>query len=82
MTASPDEVAVRFCRVCDEVVRSGLAVNKTAFCTSVGLRLSNYNLILHGVRTVCTGRLCDVVNVYGVSPDWLFLGVGSMFREV
>lgn len=81
--AKNEDVARRFCLVCHEAVRLGLAVNKTEFCNSVNLRVQNFNLIEKGVRTVCVGRVCDLVNVYNVSLVWLFRGEGDMFvKEV
>lgn len=75
-----EDIARRFCLVCHALVDSGRVANKTEFCSTVNLRVSNYNLIEKGVRTACLGRVCDVVNVYGVSVVWLMTGEGSMFE--
>lgn len=75
------DIASRFVLVSGQIIESGLVANKTEFCRSVNLQVSNYNRIASGDRLVCLSRVCDIVNVYGVSAEWLMTGRGSVWPK-
>ncbi len=50
------------------------------FCYAVGMAPQNLHPIETGRRKASIANLCGIVEVYGVSPDWLFTGEGNMFR--
>jgi len=74
-------IASRFVLVAGQIIDSGRVENKTEFCKSVNLQVSNYNKIVAGDRIVCLSRIVDLVNVYGVSVNWLMTGRGSVWPK-
>lgn len=50
------------------------------FCAIVDSAPSNFKCMEDGTRNATVDNLCKLINMYHVSPDWLFLERGE-FRQ-
>lgn len=76
-----NEVAVRYCSVCDMLIERGTVPSKYRFCKVLGLQECNYNLVAKGVRLVSLSRCIDLCNVFGVDVTWLMTGEGEPWQR-
>lgn len=63
-----------------ERVRKRLALNKSRFSQSIGMRPQTYNNFVGSQGSKPNIELiCGLINVYNVNPDWLLTGSGDIF---
>ena len=63
-----------------ERVRNRLALNKSRFSQSIGMRPQTYNNFVGSQGSKPNIELiCGLINTYNVNPDWLLTGSGDIF---
>ena len=62
-------------------LRLGLGLNQTAFGARLGVRQTTVAGWLTGLRVPSDAVIISICREFGVSPEWLKLGVGEMFPE-
>ena len=75
-----DEINRRFCEAVNFLIEKNLARNKNEVMSKLGLYLGRLSLILGGKANASTENVALLSKAYGVSTDWLLLGVGTMMR--
>lgn len=79
----------RFFNALELQINSGALSGLRGFCNKHGLNRTKYSRIKHG--TVASGTqykcidldaLSAICNDFNVSPEWLLLGTGSMYRTI
>lgn len=62
-------------------LRLALGLNQTAFGTRLGVRQTTVAGWEAGLRVPSDAVIISICREFGVSPEWLKLGVGEMFPE-
>ena len=52
------------------------------FCEKVDSASSNFKCMEAGSRNATVDNICRLIDVYGVSPVWLFLGTGDFRTKI
>lgn len=76
-----EDINHRFCEAVNYLIEKNLARNKNEIMARLGLYLGRLSLILGGRANASTDNVALLSRTYGVSADWLLLGVGSMMRQ-
>jgi len=81
MKATIQTLSQRFVQVYYTLYSLRLVQSKREFCLAIGMQPQNFHPIETERLTVSLPIVCNTINAYGVSPDWLFLGEGNMLRS-
>lgn len=76
-----DDINKRFCDAVNYLLAKNLARNKNEIMGKLGLYLGRLSLILGGRANVSTDNIALLVKSYGVSPEWILLGVGNIMAS-
>lgn len=76
-----DDINKRFCEAVNYLLARNLARNKNEVMSKLGLYLGRLSLILGGRANVSTDNIALLVKSYGVSSDWILLGVGEIMAS-
>lgn len=73
------EVSQRIVSVYYKLYGMRMIKNKTEFCNKMHLYTSNFRQMERGEREATLQHACTLIDVYKVSPEWLFFGSGDVF---
>lgn len=76
-----DDINKRFCEAVNYLLAKNLARNKNEIMAKLGLYLGRLSLILGGRANASTDNVALLVKAYGVSPEWILLGSGSIMAS-
>jgi len=71
------DITERFLLICEEVIREGLCKTKKEFAISIGEHPQNLTLMAKGSRFPTLEQIAKACDLYGYSPTWLILNMGS-----
>lgn len=77
-SALRNDINRRFCEAVNYLLAQNLARNKNEVMSRLDLYLGRLSLILGGKANVSTDNIALLVKSYGVSAEWILLGVGNM----
>ncbi len=77
-----DDINRRFCEAVHFLLDKNLARNKNEVMSKLGLYLGRLSLILGGKANASTDNVAMLSKAYGVSTEWLLLGVGTIMKGV
>lgn len=72
------EINERFCQAVNFLIQNKMAHNKNEIMEKLDLYLGRLSLILSDKGNASPDNLAKLSTVYGISPEWLLLGTGSM----
>lgn len=81
VNAVREDINARFCEAVNYLLAKNIARNKNEIMAKLGLYLGRLSLILGKRANVSTDNIALLVQSYGVSADWLLLGVGSIMAD-
>lgn len=74
-------MTVRFLEIYPCLKQIDAVQTLSAFAESIGLQRAHYYKILHGARMLTVNQISALIEIYKISPNWLFLGEGNMFQD-
>ena len=84
-----NDIQIRFFQALDLLIESKELKSLAAFCNEYGLHRPKYSNIRTlskegkpgtGYKLIDIDALAYLVKNYGISADWLLLGIGGMFK--
>ena len=70
----------RFVEVYFDLYKARSVANMTDFCERIGLNPSNFAQMRKGRLDCSLMNICSMIEVYNVSPNWLFKNSGDMYQ--
>ena len=75
------DLTVRFSQIYPTLKKQGRIKTVFEFAESIGSQHSNYYKVIKGQRLITLPQVAALFKIYKISPDWLFLGEGEMFKS-
>ena len=73
------EITHRVVSSIERLIELGMVRNQKELCTSSGYKEANLSKVMNGERLAPLMLIHFLTFSYGISPEWLILGTGSMF---
>lgn len=76
-----EDINRRFCEAVNYLLERNLARNKNEIMARLGLYLGRLSLILGGKANASTDNIALLARNYGVSTEWILMGVGTILKD-
>ena len=77
---SKDEINHRFIAAIHTLINKGIVSNKATIADALCVKPAKFSEILNGRMKAGADMLAILCNFYEISPDWLLMSRGSLFR--
>lgn len=74
------ELTQRFVDVYFDLYKARVVANMKDFCEKIDLNPSNFAQMRKGRLDCSLMNICSMIEVYNVSPNWLFKNSGEMYQ--
>ena len=77
-----NDILTRFSQVYPFLKKEGIVKGVEIFAKSIGIHRTNYYKIINGEKALMLHHVADLIQIYKISPNWLFLGEGEIMNVI